>query len=108
MVYVLFFILMTDRKEYQKNYQQKWKKDHPDYFKNWRLENFEHYTEYNKKWKLENPEKIKQWYVNNRQYSLSQKREKIECLCGIQVSRSNISRHKKSKKHLEWEYIKLK
>ena len=102
MVYVLFFILMTDIKEYQKNYQKKWRKDHPDYFKNWRLENFEQYTEYNKKWKLENPERIKELSVKHRH----KKREKIECLCGIQVSRSNISRHKKSKRHLEWEYLK--
>ena len=28
--------------------------------------------------------------------------EKIECECGASISRSNISRHKKSKKHLSY------
>ena len=62
--------------------------------------------EYNKQHYQNNKEKIleynkqyyKQYYQNNKQY-LS---EKVECECGSVVSRNNITRHKKSVKHINF------
>jgi hypothetical protein len=48
----------------------------------------------------------KEYYENNKEEINEKKNEKIECECGCKISRTNISTHKKSNKHLE--LMKLK
>jgi hypothetical protein len=63
-----------------------------------------------KKWRKEysikisdkNKVKCKNWYYENKERVDKYKKEKIECDCGSIVSRTNLTRHKKSKKHLKF------
>ncbi len=63
----------TERKEYEKDYQEK----HRD----------------------RNYARTTQWRIDNHEYIKSFKRENVTCECGCIVSRSVLSRHKKSAKH---------
>ena len=47
-------------------------------------------------------EKMKEYYQINKQRISEQDKQKIECDCGSIVRRSDISRHKRSKKHTEY------
>ena len=66
-----------DRKEYQQEYQRA---------------NKEHKKEYSQEYSQE-------YYQKNKQKISAQRSQKIECECGVVVSRANISIHKRSKKH---------
>lgn len=46
-------------------------------------------------------EKRKKYYNDNLKKIISHRSQKIECECGCEITRSNISTHKKSNKHLE-------
>ena len=70
-------------KEYYQNHKDFLKKRTKEYYGN----NRDRYIEYNKN-----------YYIKKKEY-LS---EKINCdICGCQINRSNMIRHKKSKKHLK-------
>ena len=56
--------------------------------KQYYIDNVEKKKEYDKKYKIDNAEKIKKY-----------KSEKIQCECGRLISRRNIVRHRKTKKH---------
>ena len=47
-------------------------------------------------------EKMKEYYQINKQRISEQDKQKIECDCGSIVRRSDISRHKRSKKHTKY------
>jgi hypothetical protein len=48
-------------------------------------------------------EKRKKHYQKNKKEISEKGKVKIECPCGSVVSRSNLSKHKKTQKHQEWE-----
>ena len=47
-----------------------------------------------KKWDLS-------YYIKNREKSLTEKKEKIKCICGSKIARGGISAHKQTDKHLK-------
>ena len=62
--------------------------------------------EYNKKYEQENKEKIKKksknYYDKNKEKILETKKEKINCVCGTCITKSNLSSHNKTKKHIKF------
>ena len=65
--------------------------------------------EYDKKYYEENKEAIlikskvrnKKWYEENKEAKLTKEKERVTCECGCEVRRKEISRHKKSNKHIK-------
>ena len=51
--------------------------------------------------KEENKEKSKAYYNKNKDKILQQAKGKIICQCGCLISRRNLSKHRKTKKHLK-------
>jgi hypothetical protein len=72
-------------KEKQKIYNENNKEKRNEYAKKWYENNKEKRREYENKWYENNKEKLK---------------ENIICDCGCEVMKCNLTRHKKSKKHL--------
>ena len=76
--------------------------------------NKEYVNECHKKWHQNNKEernqKKKKYYQNNKEQINKKRKEKITCECGINITRSNLAIHKKSKKHIKLmeRYNKLK
>ena len=60
--------------------------------------------------KEEISEKMKEWRKKNKEKINKREREKITCECGTIITRSNLSTHKKTKKHIKLmqRYNKLK
>tara|TARA_R110001599_G_scaffold342754_1_gene564839 strand:- start:101 stop:766 length:666 start_codon:yes stop_codon:yes gene_type:complete len=92
-------------KKYRENNKDKMKELHQKWYKL----NKEKYNEYTKKKYIENMkdetfriqknDKAKIWREENPDYF----KEKIECECGIIITKQNLKRHKKSKKHQDFE-----
>ena len=61
-----------------------------DYKKQYRIENKDKNIEYQKHYKFQNKDKL-----------LEQRKQKITCECGCVVSRSHLTRHKTSNKHIK-------
>tara|TARA_R110000851_G_scaffold313936_1_gene475772 strand:+ start:140 stop:748 length:609 start_codon:yes stop_codon:yes gene_type:complete len=76
-------------KEYQKIYQQDNKEIIKEYKKEYYENNKEILSEKNKIYRESNKE-----IINQKQ------KEKITCECGCEITKSNLIRHKKTKKHL--------
>ena len=75
-------------KEYAKKYYETNKEEILQYAKEWRENNKDYHKIYGKEYYEDNKEKMK---------------EKIVCECGSELTRINISRHRKTKKHLKYE-----
>ena len=73
--------------------------------KQYRINNRDKILEKDKQYYNNNSDKIleqkKQYYNNNSDKILEKQKQKMTCQCGCIVNRGQISRHKKSKKHLE-------
>jgi hypothetical protein len=86
----------------------------------YRQENSEQLKEMYKEYREKNPEKIKesrkkfnnmnrdqineksnQYYHENRKKILEKCKEKITCECGCELTKSNLPKHRKTKKHLD-------
>jgi hypothetical protein len=50
-------------------------------------------------------EKKKEYRENNREKIAEKAKEKIVCECGSEVTKKNLPRHKRSKKHQDWEKL---
>ena len=92
----LYKCSLNSRSSYQtteeiKEYKRKWYEDNREKFIEKQRKNYEN-----------NKEKInikkRELYKNNKEKI----NEKITCDCGCIVSKSNLSRHKKSKKHIDY------
>ena len=59
----------------------------------------EYGKEYRQKNKEYRKEKNQEWYQANKERIKEQDKQKIECDCGSIVRRSDIARHKRTKKH---------
>ena len=93
-------------KEYQKEYlsrpenKERMREHRKEYLKEYYQENKEHTREYRK-------EQGKKYRQENKEKISKQKAEKVVCECSSVVSRSNISFHLKTKKHIEYMDTKL-
>lgn len=96
-------------KEYYSENLDEIKKRHKEYY----IDNTDMLIEYQKKYNKENAdvirEKRKQHYQNNidiiREKSkqhYQKAKQKIVCECGCEVSKKTLTRHKKTKKHLDY------
>lgn len=87
------------RSVYKKGYYEKNRERLLEKSKQYNIDNRERISSYHKQYNKDNREKVckktKEWYAKNRDH-LS---EKITCDCGSTLSRSSISRHRKTKKH---------
>jgi hypothetical protein len=70
--------------------------------KEWKMDNKEHVKQYNDQYRIENTKHIKQYNDQYRKLNRNKINEKIPCDCGCLISRSNLVRHKNSKKHKEY------
>ena len=79
-------------------------------YKEWVEDNKEHRLEYqklyNKEYSKNNKEKLleyhKEYRENNKEKILEKMREKITCECGCEITRTNLTRHNLSKKHINF------
>ena len=96
-----------DNKDKIKEYQEANKEHKKEYNKEYSTKNKEHKKEYNKEYSTKNKDMIKerkQEYRTNNKHKI---KEKITCECGCEVSRGNLSTHKKTKKHIKLVQNKL-
>jgi hypothetical protein len=113
--------ILERAKEYREDNRERILEKHKQYhrdnrermlerMKQYHQENREARLEYHKQYKLANHEetleKAKQHYHANRERILAFKSQKIECECGIQVSRAYINKHQRTKKHHKAFYQK--
>tara|TARA_Y100000385_G_C12946267_1_gene573433 strand:- start:353 stop:955 length:603 start_codon:yes stop_codon:yes gene_type:complete len=86
-------------KEYYQDNRDKISERHKQY----RQDNRDKYLEYNKQHYQDNHDKFleaaKQYYQENRDKCLEKVKQKITCECGCIVSKGDIRKHKKTKKH---------
>jgi hypothetical protein len=72
--------------------------------KQYRLDNKEklvgYIKQYNHKYKADKAVYDKQYRIDNKEIIMKKQNKKIKCECGCEISKSNLSAHKKSKKHL--------
>jgi hypothetical protein len=96
------YIPLQNSKEYYENNKESILTKHKEYYelnKKQLCENKKIYNELNK----EHNNEIKKIYRNANRDQLREKRkEKIKCECGSETSKSNLSYHKKTKKHLSY------
>ena len=94
------------KKEYQKEYHKINREKLADNRKEYREKNAEKIAEYHKKWHERNREKVteknKIYRENNREKIAEQKKEKVKCGCGLEITKNHLSRHKHSQKHQDW------
>jgi molecular chaperone DnaK (HSP70) len=89
-------------KKYHENYYEinkdkfkDLKEKNKEHFKEWRDNNRDKLNEYMKEYRDNNKEKIKKYYEINK----DKINEKIKCECGVDTTRTNLHRHKKTQKH---------
>jgi len=92
------YLTQEEIKQYHKQYDQEYYQTNKEYkkqkFKEYNQLNKQKISAYKKKYRQENQQKISE-----------RNKEKIECLCGSIVCRSDIAQHKRTTKHIE--YLKL-
>lgn len=72
-----------------------------EYQKQYRELNKDKIKEYKKQYRELNKNKLKQYYKNNKDKFKQYNGQKVKCeICNCEVNKNSISRHKKSKKHL--------
>ena len=58
------------------------------------------------KYSAENPEKMKEsnakYRAKNKEKISEKRKEKVDCICGSNVKKSNIRKHEKTKKHIAY------
>jgi len=90
------------RQEYIKQYNLINKEKIAHKNNEYREKNKKHISQIKKNWYKNNKEQLlkqrKQYYINNKEKFVC--KEKITCECGSTIIKANISRHKKTKKHL--------
>jgi len=70
--------------------------------KEYREQNKEKIKEYYEDNKEHISERKKEWYQANKEKIEGSRKQKIVCECGSEVTKTNLSRHLKSKKHIAW------
>ena len=82
------------------------KEERKEYLKDYNIKNKEYKKEYNKEYREKNKDKIKEYNIKNRDYYKEYReknrdkiKEKIKCQCGSIITKHNLKRHLKTKKH---------
>jgi hypothetical protein len=92
--------LIEQRKVYYEQHKEKISEQQKEYNE----QHKDKKTEYNKGYKEQNKDKIvekqKERYEQNKDKILEYQKEQITCECGCMIRRSDISRHRKTQKHL--------
>ena len=74
--------------------------------KEYQAKNKERLAQRNKEYREKNKDKIstqkEEYRTKNRDQINDKMAEKVECECGIEIRRSSLTRHRKSKKHQTW------
>ena len=95
-----------DNKEKIKQYKEDNKEKIKENNKEYRDNNKEKIKEKDKQYYKDNKEKIKNYYDKNKEkildYQKQYQKEKINCVCGSSFCKSKLSRHEKTKKHIEF------
>jgi hypothetical protein len=97
-------------KEQRKEYRKKNKDIIKEYYEKYREVNKEELKEYNKEYRKKNKEELKEYdkeYKEKNKEKINKRRrikyqEKITCECGTEVSRQNVTRHKRTIKHINY------
>jgi len=84
-------------KEYYLDNKQRLSKKHAQY----RIDNKENISEMNKQYRIDNKQKIRQYRIDNKEKIKKHHSQYLICECGIKSQRINLSRHKKSKIHIQ-------
>ena len=100
---------LQDCREQNKERTKKWcekNKEHMiEYYKKYYEQNKERITEHMKQYREQNKERItdyfKQYREKNKEQICEYQKQKIKCECGSEITRSHLSHHRKSKKHIE-------
>ena len=94
----MYIPTQTHNEYYEKN-KEILNEKHKEYIKN----NFEIIKEYQKEWREEKKESIleyhKNYYAKNKEIINEKNKEKITCECCSLIRKSDLARHKQSKKH---------
>jgi len=112
-------------RESKKQYYQENKEQISEQLKQYREKNKEQISEQQKRYREENKEKLSEYLINyyqenkkqiseqrkqyreeNKEKISEQKKEKMTCECGSICRKYDLARHKKTKKHLDWEKLK--
>lgn len=88
-----------------KEYNEKHKKEIQDCKKKWKENNKEEIKQQMKKYYEDNKEELKEYskdyYEKNKKEISKKRKEKIKCECGALVSSCNLTKHKKTFKHIK-------
>ena len=94
--------ISEQQKEYYENNKEKLLQQNKEYYRNNKEKIYEYHKEYRENNKEKISEKNKQYYENNKEKLSEKNKEKVECeICKVFISRSSLSAHKKTKKHLQ-------
>jgi len=92
------------KKEYLKQYREEHKDENKEYIKQYYEEHKDEIDEYQKQYREENKNKIseqkKQWYEQHKDKISEKALQKVTCECGCIVTKGNLTRHRKSKNHI--------
>jgi hypothetical protein len=106
--------IKLQKKEYIENNKEKYKEYNKEYYQNnkevikeyqgiYRENIKDKIQEYNKRYRNNNKDKIKEYQnlyqEHNKDIINQRKQEKVLCECGTEISRRNLSTHRKTKKH---------
>ena len=95
-----------------RNYYNENKEKFVDNSAKYREKNKGAIAEKTSKWQKENKEKVNnncaKYYKNNKEKIKQKASVKVQCECGVEMNRSSLSRHRKTKKHQKWVDDNLK
>ena len=85
---------------------KEYREDNKEYYQEYYEKNKEQIAEQKKEYKKKNKEKIKEkdkeYRENNKEKIKNKKAEKITCECGVELRKDHLSRHKNTKKHIDF------
>ena len=94
-----------EEKEWRRQYYAKNREKIIEQSKEYNAKNVERKKEYRENNREKIAERKKEYRENNREKLLEKAKEKIVCECGSEVTKKNLPRHKRSKKHQDWEKL---
>jgi hypothetical protein len=97
--------------KYPERNAKEWHQDNKEHMKEYRKENKEKIAKRMKEWEEKNKDKRKEKkgesdkkrYEKNKEKISENNKVKVECPCGSIVRKSDLSKHKKTQKHQNWE-----
>jgi len=92
----------TKRNQQQKENYEKNKEYYIKKHKEYNKKNKETINKYAKEYREKYKQKTKEYYEKNKDIISERKKEKITCECGSTFQKTELSRHKKTKKHIKF------